>query len=587
MTVAGGQFLLEKVGSRTFFTPEDFTAEDLDLAATTRRFMKREVEPHITAMEKKDYGKLVALMQKAGELGLLMTGVPEAYGGLGLPSRVSGLVAECTAQYGAFSVSYGAHTKIGTMPLVYFGNPAQKEKWLPRMATGELLAAYALSEPEAGSDAQSARTTAVLSADKTHYVMNGTKQWITNGSFAGIFTVFCQVDDGSGKPKFSAIMVERGTPGFETGAEEHKLGIRGSSTVPITFNDALVPVENLLGKPGDGAAIAFNILNIGRYNLAIGVTGGAKEQLEASIAYAKDRKQFGKSTMTFGALRQKVAEAAALIYAMEAGSYRIAGLTDALSAELGPMDETKSGKDKMKPIEEYAIEASIGKVFCSEALNLIATECLQMYGGYGYVEDYSAERGFRDARINMIFEGTNEVNRLLVPAQLLKRAMTNRLPLMPWFSTLKDGPAPAPEGVLSAERDAADRFKGVAGTLIQTAAMKYMQALEGQQQILLLLADIVIDTYVADSVVGRSLKRHAAGLPTTVSDAAARVVVAHAADRIHANARACACALAEGEELDKLLRRVDRWSVNLRSNLVRDRDVIADAVTEKGAYTLG
>ncbi|MBT9555397.1 MAG: acyl-CoA dehydrogenase family protein [Myxococcales bacterium] len=584
MAVVGGQFLLEKTGSREIFTPEQYSKDELEFAATARRFVEREVIPHIKALENKDYVLGKKLLQKAGELGLLMTGVPEAYGGLGLPHRVSGMLSEAVSGYGGFSVSFGAHTKIGTLPLVYFGNAEQKQKWLPALASGEKIAAYALSEPGSGSDAQAATTVAKLSDDGTHYVVNGTKQWITNGSFADVYTVFCQVDDGSGKPQFSALMVERGTPGFEAGAEEHKLGIRGSSTTPLTFVDAKIPVANLLGNPGDGAAIAFNILNVGRYTLAMGVNGGAKAALAAAIQYATERKQFGKSTMSFGALRQKVAETAAQIYAMETCSYRIAGLSDDMTAAMGPLDESKSGKEKMRPIEEYAIESSIAKVYCSETLNVLASECLQMYGGYGYVEDYPAERTFRDSRINMIFEGTNEVNRLLVPGMLLKRAMQGRLGAMQWLGSLESGPQPVAEGPLADERDAVDRMKGVAGVLLQAAVGKYMHSLEKEQQILLYLADLLIDAYVGDSVVGRALYRQKAGLPSAVSDAMTRLTLSHAADRVRANARACARSLASGEDLEKLLKKVDRWAIDLRSNPIADRDLIADAAVEKGGY---
>ncbi len=586
MPVLGAQFLLEPCGARAFFVPEDFSRDELELAATARRFMEREVLPKIPAMENKDFAETRRLLQRAGELGLLMTAVPEEYGGLGLPNRVSGLISESVSLYGGFSVSHGAHTKIGTQPLVYFGTEEQKSKWLPRLASGELIAAYALSEPGSGSDAQAAKTLAKLSADGKHYVVTGAKQWITNGAIADLFTVFCQIDDGSGKLEFSALMVELGTPGFEVGREEHKLGIRGSSTTPLTFQEALIPVENRLGAVGDGAKIAFNILNVGRYNLAIGTIGGVKEGLKLAMEYATERKQFGVPLMRFGALRQKAAEIAVTIFGMEAMGYRVAGLVDTLAEETAQSGKALTGADKMKPIEEYAIEASIAKVWCSDMLNVAASECLQMYGGYGYVEDYPAERMFRDARINMIFEGTNEVNRLLIPGMLLKRAMKGRLGVMQWLGRLGDGPAAPPEGPLSAERDAADRLKGLAGVVLQAAALKHMQALEKEQQVLLMLADLIIDAYLCDSAVGRALQRRAKGLPTDVSDAMARVTASHTTDRAHANARRCARALASGPALDALLSRLDAWSPALRSDVVADRDLIADALAARGAYPL-
>ena len=494
----GGQFLIESVGTHRFFSPDDFTSHELAIGKTVSDFVDKEVVPYIDAMEskateKKDYDRLLTAFKKGGELGLYMTGVPEKWGGLGLPKRVSALVSEQMAAYGAFSVTYGAHAGIGTLPIVYFGNRDQKQRYLPLLATGEKIGAYALSEPGSGSDAMGARTTAVLNAEGTHYIVNGTKQWITNGAFADVFIVFCQVVDPDGAQHFSALIVDKDTPGFSPGPEEHKLGIRGSSTTPLIFEDSPVPAANLLGQKGRGHEIAFNILNVGRYTLAVGVCGGAKRILAAAIGYASERKQFRTPIIEFGAMRQKVADAAASIYAMESLSYRVAGLSDALTEALGEIDEDAPGKKKMAPIEEYAIEASIGKVYCSERLNDIASECLQMYGGYGYVEDYPAELAFRDARINMIFEGTNEINRLLIPGMLLKRAMKGRLAVMGWLASLSAGPQAAADGPLKAEVDAVQRIKGTAGLVLQAAAMKYMQTLENEQMLLLMLSDLIID----------------------------------------------------------------------------------------------
>ncbi|MFT5433804.1 MAG: alkylation response protein AidB-like acyl-CoA dehydrogenase, partial [Myxococcota bacterium] len=514
------------------------------------------------------------------------TAVPEKWGGLGLPKRVTALVTERMAAYGSFSVTYGAHSGIGTLPIVYFGNEEQKGRFLPKLASGELIGAYALSEPGSGSDALGARTVAKLNDEGTHYVLNGTKQWITNGAFADVFIVFCQIVDADGTANFSALIVEKDTGGFSIGPEEHKLGIRGSSTTPLIFEDALIPIENVLGEIGRGHEIAFNILNVGRYTLAVGVTGGAKQALHRAISYASERKQFKTPVIEFGALRQKVANAAADIYAMEALSFRVAGLTDAMTTEMGELAENASGRDKMRPIEEYAIESSIGKVWCSEKLNEIASECLQMYGGYGYVEDYPAEMAFRDARINMIFEGTNEVNRLLIPGMLLKRAMKGRLPVMAWLGALGNEAGQVGEGPLEAERDATERFKGVAGVLLQAAAMKYMRELEGQQQILLLLADLISDCYVADSAVGRSVKRHRRGMKTDLTDAMARVTLARAQDRVRANAGHLLSAMFEGDAYDAMETRLKGFWPNFRSNLVADRKQIADAVVATGGYQI-
>ena len=580
----GGQFLMDAVGAAPIFSPDDFTPDDLALGRTASDFLEKELIPFIPDMEKKDYARLMSAFKKGGELGFYMTAIPEKWGGLGLPKVVTALLTEKLAGYGSFSVTQGAHMGIGTLPIVYFGSPEQKARYLPRLATGELMGAYALSEPGSGSDAQSAKTTAVLNEAGTHYVVNGTKQWITNGALADVFIVFVQVVDAQGAQQFSALIVERGTPGFTHGKEEHKLGLRGSSTTPLILENALVPVENLLGQVGRGHDIAFNILNVGRFKLAVGVTGGAKLILKKAIAYAKDRKQFKRPVMDFGALRQKVAEAASEIWAMESASYRITGLTDLLTESLGELGEDAPGTKKMAPIQEYAIEASICKVWCSEAINRIASECLQMYGGYGYVEDYPAELAFRDSRINMIFEGTNEINRLLIPGMLLKRAMTGRIPLMPWLGSLERGPQPMGTGPLAAEADAVQRIKGIAGLLLQTVAMKYMQRLEDEQELLLLLAELVMEAYITDSAVARSLKRHHKGLATPVSDAMTRVVVSTASDRVRMNARRLACSVLEGDALEAMLQKLAAWDPPLRTNLVADRRLIADAVVEAGGY---
>ena len=579
----GGQFLMDPSGRYNAFTPEDFTDEELAIGRTAADFMEKEVLPYVERFEKKDYERLLESFKTGGQLGLYMTGIPEEWGGLGLPRTVTSLVNEQLAKYGTFSVTYGAHATIGTLPIVYFGNAEQKERYLPQLATGELIGAYALSEPGSGSDALGARTVAVLNDEGTHYVVNGTKQWITNGAFADVFVVFMQIATDEGH-KFSAFIVDRDTPGFSPGAEEHKLGIRGSSTTQLIFEDARIPKENLLGEIGRGHEIAFNILNVGRLSLAIGVMGGSKEILTHTIQYASERKQFKTPIIEFGAMRQKVADAAAEIYAMESAGYRGAGLIDQLTQSIGPIDETASGKKKMGPIEEYAIECAICKVYCSEGLNRVASECLQMHGGYGYVEDYPAEMAFRDARINMIFEGTNEINRLLIPGMILKRAMQGRLNLMPWVGGLENGPGSPADGPLAAEMDAVEKMKGTAGILLQTAAMKYMQGLEKQQQLLLMLSDLIIDSYVLDSTVARSRQRHADGGNTTVIDAMTRLLVADGAARVQTNATQLLHAIAEGAAADALYAKLAPWTIKLATNVVRERDIIADSVVAAGRY---
>ena len=582
----GGQFLLDTVGSHAFFIPEDFSADELAIGQTAQDFMAREIIPYIEQLEKKDYDRLLTAFKVAGDLGMFMTVVPEEWGGLGCAETVNALVAEKLAGYGTWSVTHGAHATIGTLPIVYFGNEAQKEKYLPQLACGQIIGAYALSEPGSGSDALGARTTAVLNDAGTHYVVNGTKQWITNGAFADLFVVFCQVVGDDGAHHFSALIVEKDTPGFSPGPEEHKLGIRGSSTTPLIFDNAEIPVENLLGEVGRGHEIAFNILNVGRFKLAIGVTGGARTMLSKAIEYASERKQFKTPVIKFGALRQKVALAASELYAMESLSYRIAGLIDEYK-DSQDIPDNAPGKLKMKPIQEYAVESSIAKVYCSEALNRIVSECLQMYGGYGYVEDYPAEMAFRDARINMIFEGTNEVNRLLIPGMLLKRAMKGELGLMQWMATLNGSPEQASTGAFATEIDAVQRFKGISGKLLQAVATKYMQGLEQEQELLLLLSDCLIDCYVTDSALGRTIKRHAAGESNLEGvDAATRISIAHAADRIRTNGNRLICAAFDGAQQEELLAALNEWLPQLTYNLVADQRVIADAVINAGGYCL-
>lgn len=591
----GGQFLIERVGERGFFSPDDFDASELQLGQLAHDFAQNEVLPKADVIDAKDYDTLLGLFRQAGELGFLMAAISEEYGGLGLPKRTVSLINEKVSVNGSFSVTMAAHTGIGTLPIVYFGTRDQKKRYLPKLATGELIAAYALSEPGSGSDALGASTIAKLNAAGTHYVVNGTKQWITNGAFADVFTVFVQIEDADGKRHFSCLIVDRETPGFSHGKEEHKLGIRGSSTTPLILEDALVPAGNLLGEIGRGHEIAFNILNYGRAALGVGAVGGMKNLLAAAIGYASERKQFKTPVIEFGALRQKVAFVAAEIWASESMGYRAFGLIDELTEALGlPVDAP--GKDKMKPIREYAIESSICKVYGSEAINRVASECLQMFGGYGYVEEYPVERGFRDARINMIFEGTNEINRMLIPGMILKAALSGKLKLMPWVAGLAEGPAARGEGPLGAEIDAAERFKATAGLLLQAAAMKYMQKIDTQQEVLLLLADLVMDAYLADSVVGRAQQRLADGKgDATVTAAVTRLAIGYAADRVRANANRLACALVDpadpadpalGDARTKLRDQLAAWEFRPENNPIADQNVVADYVVNAGKYSI-
>ena len=437
--IPGGSFLIEERLPEEIFTPEDFTEQHRLIAETAGQFMRNEVLPRWEQIERQEPGVTPGLLRQAGELGLLSIDIPEKHGGMGLDKVSSTIVVEQFAQYASFLASHGAHSVIGTLPIVFFGTDDQKRRYLPRLATGELIAAYCLSEAEAGSDALSVRARAALSPDGKHYRLNGEKMWITNAGFADLFIVFAKVDG----EKFSCFIVERDFPGVSTGAEEKKLGIKGSSTRAVILEDAQVPVENLLGEVGRGHVVAFNILNVGRFRLAAGCIGGAKQALQHAAGYAGQRRAFGKTIAQFGLIQEKLAEMATRIYAGECMIYRTAGLIDPLLAAASP-DSPDYGAGVRKAVEEYAVECSIDKVYCSEILDYVTDECVQIFGGYGYHEDYPAERAYRDARINRIFEGTSEINRLLITGMLLKRAASGRLGLRAAIEGLLREP-PAPE----------------------------------------------------------------------------------------------------------------------------------------------
>ena len=505
--VKGGSFLTEERQPQDIFTPEDFSEEQRQIAKTAIDFTTNEVVPAAAEIEAKNFALTRDLLRKAGELGLMGVDVPEVYGGLELDKVTSAIIAESMSQLASFSVAFSAHVGIGTLPFVWYGTEAQKQKYLPKLAAGEWIAAYALSESSSGSDAMNCRTRAVLSEDGQYYVLNGEKMWITNSGFADVFTVFAKIDG----EKFSAFIIERDTPGFSIGKEEHKLWIRGSSTCPLILADCKVPVENLIGEAGKGHHIAFNILNIGRFKLGAACVGGARNSLANAIQYAKERKAFGKSICEFGLIQEKLAECAAGIYAGESLTYRTIGMIDAALADVDTGAEGAS-REIQKRIEEYAVECSILKVWGSEMLDMVVDHVLQIYAGYGYVEEYPAERAYRDSRINRIFEGTNEINRLIITGWLMKRAVAGQLPLLAAIKQLMDevmsGPSASEEreGPLAAEHKMLASAKKLALFAAGAASQKYGQGLAEQQEIMGALADCIMEVYALESCLLRAGK---------------------------------------------------------------------------------
>jgi alkylation response protein AidB-like acyl-CoA dehydrogenase len=582
----GGSFLIEEHATDQVFTPEDLTEEHEQIVRTTQEFAKNEILPNVEKIEHKEFAVTRALIRKACEIGIGNVDIPEQYGGSDMDKISSALINEHISVSGSFSVSFGGHVGIGTLPIVYFGTPEQKKKYLPRLATGELIAAYALSEGTSASDAMNARTKAVLSPDGKEWILNGEKMWITNGGFADVYIIFAKVDG----EKFSAFIVERTFPGFQSGAEEKKMGIRGSSTTPIILNDCRVPKDNLLGEIGKGHVIAFNTLNIGRFKLGAGVVGGARNSLNHSIGYAKQRKAFGKPLTDFGMIKEKLANMAVGVYTGESMSYRTVGQID---AAMSGIDKNSSDvyKQIAKEIEEYAVECSILKVYGSEMLDYVVDETVQIYGGYGFVEEYPAERAYRDARVNRIFEGTNEINRMIITGWLLKRAMKGQLALMPAIKKLTDeimsGATAEPfEGPLAAERTLVVNAKKAGLMLAGAAAQKYMMDLENQQEILAAVADMVIEGFAMDSTLLRTRKlvERQGEAKSQLAVAMCQVSLARSMDKIEAAARKVVAAVAEGDMLRTqlvILRRLFKYEPY---NVIALTQQIANRVVEAGRY---
>ncbi|HSE19446.1 MAG TPA: acyl-CoA dehydrogenase family protein [Pyrinomonadaceae bacterium] len=574
--IKGGAFLIEERVPEEIFTPEDFTEEHRMIADTTRQFIDNEVVTRIDELEKHDWKLSRELVGKAADLGLIGANIPEEYGGLGLDQTSGALIGENIGRSASFATTLGAESGIGLLPIVYFATDAAKQKYLPKIATGELITAYALTEAGSGSDAMAAKATARLSDDGKEYILNGEKMWITNGGFADIFIVFAKVDGD----KFSAFIVER-QPGLTSGAEEHKMGIKGSSTTALVLSDVRTPVENLLGEVGKGHKIAFNVLNIGRFKLGAMCVGGMKLMVHESVRYANERHQFGKPISSFGAIKAKLAEQAIRTWIGESMIYRTLGM---IEAGIGAVD-AKDMDARLRAIEEYAAECSIIKVALSEYCDFVVDEMVQIYGGYGYSADYPAERAYRDSRINRIFEGTNEINRMLIPGRLMKSALSGNLALLPAAQALMDevlSPQMAgfddDDSLLAAEQKLTTNAKKVALMTLGTAAQKYMMKLGDQQEILMGIADIIMDTYAMETAILRARK-----LVASQSEKAAeryldmtRVFCNDAVERIEAKAKNTLAGMSEGDELRTLLAALRRFTKLQPMNTIAARQRIAD-----------
>ncbi|HXZ13971.1 MAG TPA: acyl-CoA dehydrogenase family protein [Candidatus Sulfotelmatobacter sp.] len=581
----GGAFLIAPCTPDDVFTPADLSDDQRLIGQTAEEFVQKEVVPLVPELEAHKEGLMAQQLKKAGEIGLLGGAIPEEYGGAGLDKVSATVLAEKLAGYASFAVSHGGHSGIGTIPIVYFGTEQQKKKFLPKIATGELLSCYCLSEPQAGSDSLAARTRAVLSPDGKSWILNGQKMWITNGGFADVYVVFAKVDG----EKFSCFIVERGTPGFSAGAEEKKMGIKGSSTVPIFFENAHIPKENLLHEIGRGHIVAFNTLNVGRFTLGAYCLGGAKDVLSVSSKYSKERTAFGKSLCEFGLIKAKLGEMAIRIFAVESMIYRSAGMvTAATENAVTAADKTQQS---MQVLEEYAIESSISKIMGSETVDFCVDEGVQIFGGYGFHEDYPVARQYRDSRINRIFEGTNEINRMLIIQMLMKRAMAGVLPLIPAAMKLQEEVLAGP----SMEESASGAFAEEDRSLAQakkifllgagTAVQKFREKLADHQEIVAALSNIAMDVYAMESSLRRAQKAAASrGAAAGVMGEAARAFIYDAMDRVEKEARTALAATSDGDTLVTQLAVLRRFAKHAPVDTIAIRRRVADAVLTQDRY---
>ncbi|HEV8074859.1 MAG TPA: acyl-CoA dehydrogenase family protein [Candidatus Acidoferrum sp.] len=582
----GGSFLLESPAPADIFTPADLSDDQKLIGQTAEEFVIKEVLPLAKDLENKKPGLMAELVRKAAELGLMSGGTPEEYGGAGLDKIATTLLTEKISIYGGFAVTHGAHAGIGTLPIVYFGTEEQKKKYLPKLASGEMIGAYCLSEPQAGSDSQNSLTRAELNKEGTHYILNGQKMWITNGGFADLYVVFAKVDG----EKFTAFIVERKFPGCKPGNEEHKMGIHGSSTTPIFLENCAVPKENVLHEIGRGHIVAFNVLNAGRFTLGASGVGGSKYVLMTASKYSKERKAFGKQIGEFGLMREKLAEMAIQIFAVESMVYRTAGnLEAAMHAASGSGDKAQN---TMKVLEEYAIESSISKVYGSEMLDFVVDEGVQIFGGYGFHEDYPVCRAYRDSRVNRIFEGTNEINRMLIIQMLMKRAMGGQLALIPAAMKLADeilaGPSfeEAPEGVLAEEARTIANCKKMFLQASGGAVQKFREKLADEQELIGALANVVMEIYAMESTLLRAQKAAVSKgeAATSVMIDAARVFIADAAERVDHEAKRAIAAVHEGDMLTTQMAVLKRFGKRPAVDTIALRRRVAAAVQSQDRY---
>jgi alkylation response protein AidB-like acyl-CoA dehydrogenase len=579
----GGAWLIEPTDARDVLTPETLTDEHRLIGATTQQFVDQEVLPALDRLEQHDWALARQLVRRCGDLGLLGVDVPEAYGGVALDKVTSLLVSERMASAASFGATFGGQTNLTLLPLLLFGTEAQKRHYIPKLLTGELIGAYCLSETGSGSDALGAKSRATRQPDGS-FLLNGEKMWITNGGFADIFIVFAKIDG----EQFTAFIVERAFAGVSSGKEEHKMGLHGSSTTAVIFQDVKVPAENVLGEAGKGHKVAFNVLNFGRFKLGGMCSGGARAAIGEAARYAATRKQFGQPIATFGAIRHKLGEMIVRTYAVESLLYRMAGMIDA-RIEATP-HEAIDGSVSLAVLEEYAIEASIAKVAGSEVLDYVLDENIQIHGGNGFVKDYPAERHYRDARVNRIFEGTNEINRLLIPGMLARRALKGDVPVIAAARALQDellGPPGLPSGddsPLAEARRAVEAFKKTALMVFGLAMQTYGQKLGDQQEVLINVADIMIDVFSAESAVLRALAQSDRLPPAALHVDAARVFVNDAAMRIDFSARQALAAMTQGDTLRTMLAALRRLLKFAPINTVTPRRRLADEAVSRGGY---